>query len=462
MDHRERADTRCFREAFVGVVRRHRGRMVALATRLLGDSHEAEDAVQEALTVAYARLGQLRDAGKFGAWLTSIVLNECRQRWRRDTPLALQFPDRLEGDAGELAQGEELGGILAQVALRLLELPSRQAEVASLFYFHGASYAEAAESLGISEAAVQSALQRARTALRRQQARIYRDGEAVMEKQQTDLRHVVSVPGMSVMDMTLGEHRFGQNRFMVQVENIGREQAYLGLDLRTCVAGEHGTNWQRQWFYEVPAGARQRIAEEYNINRVLCPWYSVFRGPGVARIRVSFACLTRSDVLDRHNFIGESNRLLFQKWFEIVVPADAQGKGAPVRPVLPAAGDVTLETIEMGPHSPGNHSMRVTMRNNTHESRKVHLHVDTPGWGADAATLTLIPGPQQVRVEYVLHDNWSDYVGRTHTPPEVVLSIVQLPLNMDDLDIADVPFFWVRYAERTPEAAVAEEHFSLL
>lgn len=55
-------------------------RLLSLARRLVGD--EAEDAVQDCLLKACQRFDQLRDAAAAPAWLTSILVNCCRDRGR--------------------------------------------------------------------------------------------------------------------------------------------------------------------------------------------------------------------------------------------------------------------------------------------------------------------------------------------------------------------------------------------
>ena len=55
-------------------------RLYALARRLVGD--EAEDAVQDCLLKAYRAFARLEHAAAGPAWLTSILVNTCRDRGR--------------------------------------------------------------------------------------------------------------------------------------------------------------------------------------------------------------------------------------------------------------------------------------------------------------------------------------------------------------------------------------------
>ena len=54
-----------------------------LASVILGDQTEAQDAVQDAMEQAWRDWGALRDADRFDAWVARMVVNECRDRLRR-------------------------------------------------------------------------------------------------------------------------------------------------------------------------------------------------------------------------------------------------------------------------------------------------------------------------------------------------------------------------------------------
>jgi RNA polymerase sigma-70 factor (ECF subfamily) len=53
------------------------------AYRILGNTADAEDAVQDALVAAYTHLGQFRGQAQISTWLTTIVLNCARLQIRR-------------------------------------------------------------------------------------------------------------------------------------------------------------------------------------------------------------------------------------------------------------------------------------------------------------------------------------------------------------------------------------------
>lgn len=65
---------------FQELARQELPRLYRLARRLAGD--EAEDAVQDALLKAFRAYRRLEDEGAAGAWLTTILVNCCRDRAR--------------------------------------------------------------------------------------------------------------------------------------------------------------------------------------------------------------------------------------------------------------------------------------------------------------------------------------------------------------------------------------------
>jgi len=156
-------------ERYRELVERHERRVFAVAWSRLGDAALAEEAAQEAFIRGYRRLWLLGDGAKFAAWITTIArhaainlglrhrreLNK-RERWALEQPAAAS---PATGETTELCPPETLRQTLA-------ELPAAHRECLVLFYLEGKSGAEAAATLGISEAALRVRLHRARAALR--------------------------------------------------------------------------------------------------------------------------------------------------------------------------------------------------------------------------------------------------------------------------------------------------------
>ena len=54
-----------------------------LATAILGDASQSQDAVHDAVLLAWERWPSLRDRARFDAWFDRIVVNTCRDRLRQ-------------------------------------------------------------------------------------------------------------------------------------------------------------------------------------------------------------------------------------------------------------------------------------------------------------------------------------------------------------------------------------------
>lgn len=155
--------------AFSALVRRHKEPLHRLVARLIGDDDEALDLVQEAFVSAHRALGSYDPSRPMRAWLSRIAINKARD-WRRrravrrliSAVLPLSDADRIADNtpSAEIVASDrqELAGVEAAIAA----LPTSLRETLVLRTIEGLSQAEVAETLGVSEKAVETRLYRAR------------------------------------------------------------------------------------------------------------------------------------------------------------------------------------------------------------------------------------------------------------------------------------------------------------
>lgn len=153
------------------LVARKLPRLLALATRMLGDRSEAEDVAQETFLRIWNHAPRWREGeARFDTWLHRVVLNLCydRLRGRREEPVDTlpEMPDTQP----EPAAHAELRARDARVRDALAALPPRQREALVLQYYQDMSNIEAAGLMGITVEALESLLARARRGLRAQLA----------------------------------------------------------------------------------------------------------------------------------------------------------------------------------------------------------------------------------------------------------------------------------------------------
>ncbi len=153
------------REAFTVLVHQVSGPLYAVAQRILRDPGLAEDALQNALVLAWRQLPRLREPERFEAWIHRILVHACYDESRRARPwtaqvrsLSLDGPSTPDGSA-VLADRDEL-----ERAFRRLSVEQRAVFV--LHHYVGLPLVEVAELLGIPAGTARSRLHYAIAALR--------------------------------------------------------------------------------------------------------------------------------------------------------------------------------------------------------------------------------------------------------------------------------------------------------
>lgn len=144
----------------------------------LPSGQEVEDLLQEVAAAVVAELPALREPGRFRYWLRSIAVNVARSDGRRRTRRArLLAPLQQEpvDPASTLAGDERAAERLAQVLVQLRTLPVAYREPLLLRAIEGMPQRRIAEVMGLSEAAVETRLARARRMLRERLAAIEGD-----------------------------------------------------------------------------------------------------------------------------------------------------------------------------------------------------------------------------------------------------------------------------------------------
>jgi RNA polymerase sigma-70 factor, ECF subfamily len=152
-------------EAFVDMVRLHGDRLFAIAHRILRDVDRAEDALQDALVIAWRDLPSLRDPDRFGGWLHRVLTNVCigqatRERGRIAHLHVLPIDGPPAPDALlSVADRDELDRAFRRLT------PDERA-ILVLHHFVGYPPSEIAELLGVPGGTVRSRLHHAHRAMR--------------------------------------------------------------------------------------------------------------------------------------------------------------------------------------------------------------------------------------------------------------------------------------------------------
>jgi RNA polymerase sigma-70 factor, ECF subfamily len=127
---------------------------------------EVDDLVQDVFLQALPRLGTLRDAARFGAWIAAIARNRANDFYRRSKPtteLTESLPaDQIEDRAATSAQIAQASAILDAIRA----LPDAYRETLILRLVEGMTGPEIAERTGLAPGSVRVNLHRGMQQLR--------------------------------------------------------------------------------------------------------------------------------------------------------------------------------------------------------------------------------------------------------------------------------------------------------
>jgi RNA polymerase sigma factor (sigma-70 family) len=162
--------------AFEELVLRYQQPLWRFALRLLGNSEDAQDAVQQILVQVHKSLKDLEDHSRFRAWLFTIARNKCYELMRSKSILAFSDVNSFDDENNELGLYPDPAPLPDEIIERketralllkaMTELPERARQVVALRYSTDLSFAEIAEVLNLNENTTRTLFQRAKAQLR--------------------------------------------------------------------------------------------------------------------------------------------------------------------------------------------------------------------------------------------------------------------------------------------------------
>ena len=154
--------------AFTDLMQEYYPFVYAIVTRIVKNSHDAEEVVQDTFLNAYRGLTQLEDTTKFKSWLGEIAQN-CARNWLRkqkgDTVSIDEVSEQIlqtEDSSDERLIRQEQRELIRRT---METLPQKDRDIARAYYLDGASYDELTRAHGLSYNAIASRLSRAKRQL---------------------------------------------------------------------------------------------------------------------------------------------------------------------------------------------------------------------------------------------------------------------------------------------------------
>lgn len=145
--------------------------MYNTAFRIVKNSFEAEDVMQDAFLLAFSKLESLNDIKTFGAWLKRIVINKSIYHYNKSTKFdEVPLDDVLYKmeDQNGIAQDYEWTNLQAKQVLETMQtLKSNYRVALTLHLIEGYDYEEISTIMAISNANCRTTISRAKERLRK-------------------------------------------------------------------------------------------------------------------------------------------------------------------------------------------------------------------------------------------------------------------------------------------------------
>lgn len=164
------------RDALARLVALRGPRLLAHATRLMGNREEARDVLQDAWIDIMRSLPKLKDPRAFPAWATRIVTRRCAKAINRNIRTRELKQEYGASTERVSVLEDERSADAATVRKALAHLPAGQKATIALFYLEEMSVAEVSVALDIPVGKVKTRLMHAREKLK----------AALTEKGETD------------------------------------------------------------------------------------------------------------------------------------------------------------------------------------------------------------------------------------------------------------------------------------
>nr|WP_084798340.1 sigma-70 family RNA polymerase sigma factor [Pleomorphomonas koreensis] len=156
------------RDAFARLVERHADRGFALALRILKNSDDAEDVVQDSFLKLWTHRKRMEiGRAKFSTWLYRVITNRCIDLRRKPAMDDIETAPEVADEAEDALSRLHRASMTSLLEAALSRLPDQQRIAVILSYHEAMSNAEIAEVMETTVMAVESLLKRGRQQLRK-------------------------------------------------------------------------------------------------------------------------------------------------------------------------------------------------------------------------------------------------------------------------------------------------------
>jgi RNA polymerase sigma-70 factor (ECF subfamily) len=145
--------------------------MYNVSIRIVKDSYEAEDIMQDSFLLAFTKLKELKDARIFGSWLKRIVINNSICHYKKSRKIQKVSMDdvlyKIEDHSSDFNSDQELINLKARQILNTLNTLKDNYRIAlTLNLIEGYDYNEISDIMNITNANCRTTISRAKEKLR--------------------------------------------------------------------------------------------------------------------------------------------------------------------------------------------------------------------------------------------------------------------------------------------------------
>mgnify|MGYP001487089363 FL=1 len=137
-------------------------RLFGFCFKIVGNSDDAKDILQDIFTVLWQRRDKVADIQNVSAFVTTMARNKCIDYIRKNQPMVKQRNAMELNAEPEATGGDNEEEKLALVHFAMKELPLLQQQVLLMRDFQGLEFVAIAEELNLSQENVRMTLSRAR------------------------------------------------------------------------------------------------------------------------------------------------------------------------------------------------------------------------------------------------------------------------------------------------------------
>lgn len=152
------------------VYNRYQKAMYNTAFRIVKNTAEAEDVMQESFITAFSKLDNFKGTATFGSWLKRIVINNSIVQYRKSQRFIEVSEENIADEAEEdpeYANDDYSEVRSSQLMQGMNSLHDSYKEILTLYFIEGYDYEEICEILEISYANCRTLISRAKESLRK-------------------------------------------------------------------------------------------------------------------------------------------------------------------------------------------------------------------------------------------------------------------------------------------------------